>query len=312
MSLLSADIQIRPGVIHSIIELALFAKRPLTDDEYSALLQPAAITALTGATKLTDVLPGGLRFCEEVGLLTRNSDGLAPSSATAKLDPKTLHRELANLVGSLVLGGPARDGEPPIAAMTDDLLQSAAWLLAQDVWTTPTGVSEFESLLRRQWPTGPQVINPDKDRALREWGPYLGILAIDPFALPAQSRLLLDPTRAVHRATLGILDSRMPASEFITQLSSRICVIDGGWKRLEVTGQVDQQGLPWESEPNLLSPTLSLALHRLERRGVIKLTEAADTPPERRRIMKMAPDAGNRRIDEVKPGEAFGAGGKSR
>lgn len=306
MSLLSTDIQVRPGVIHAIVELALCAGRPLTEDDYAALLQPAAIKELTGASQLTDPLPSGLRFCQEVGLITPSADGFVPASETSKLNPKSLHHDLPDLLSRLMLEGSEQGNEQVSTAMISDLLQSLAWLLSQNVWTTPSGVADFELLLEEQWPTGPRLINPEKERALREWGPYLGVLSIDPFATSAQSMLLLDPTNAVYRAVIGFLDSEIDASLFVAQLSARICIIDEGWKRLEVTEQIDKQGLPWERDQSLISPTLSLALHRLERRGVIKMTKVADTDPTRRRVMKMSRDSTDRQIDRIQPGEAFG------
>jgi len=141
-----------------------------------------------------------------------------------------------------------------------------------------------------------------KDPVLRDWGVYLGMIALDPLVRAAPRQLLIDPTAAVRSVVADFLNAEMTASGFLEGLSERLCVIDGGIARRRVVEQIDASALPWEADESMVSPTLSLALYRLERSGHLTMTSKADAPASERRQLTMGAGKPNRIVDRVAPG----------
>lgn len=159
-------------------------------------------------------------------------------------------------------------------AKSADFSRAAAWMLAQDVYTLPQTNKLLEALLNEQL-TDPRattiVQNDTRWNGLRAWMPYLG------FARDT-SRWEIDPTDALRDAVPDIFGSgsRLIAGEFLERTASALPVLDGGKYRREVESVLKESTWP-KPEPGSLSTSLSRALQRLEREGVLRLEQLSDT-----------------------------------
>ena len=113
--------------------------------------------------------------------------------------------------------------------------------------------------------------NDTRWTGLRFWARYLG------FATGEESSFFMDPTIAV-RAQLKMVfqvQESLTASEFVDRLSARVPVLDTGNYRIEV-----EQTLKLETwhPPSVghLSTSLSFALRRLQKQGILSLESLAD------------------------------------
>jgi hypothetical protein len=153
-----------------------------------------------------------------------------------------------------------------------DLCRLLAWCLAQDIYKFPTTYSAVDEVARLQLQTGRSVIQNDtRWTGLRFWARYLG------FATGEESSFFMDPTIAV-RAQLKMVfqvQESLTASEFVDRLSARVPVLDTGNYRIEV-----EQNLKLETwhPPSVghLSTSLSFALRRLQKQGILSLESLAD------------------------------------
>jgi hypothetical protein len=106
------------------------------------------------------------------------------------------------------------------------------------------------------------------------WAVYLGFLRrVSRYSGTGGSEevVLPDPTEAVRRVLPALVEPgrTVPISEVVARLAGRLPVLDGGTYRLAVHAQ----GAP--PSETACSPTLSLALARLEHAGVIRLEVGA-------------------------------------
>jgi len=158
-------------------------------------------------------------------------------------------------------------------AKSADFSKGAAWMLAQDVYTVPSTVSGWEGLVARQLsdPDGTTIVQNDtRWNGLRAWMPYLG------FARDATS-WDIDPTEAVTDALPDIFGSAkaLLVSEFLERLAEAIPILDGGKYRREVEAVLRDGAWP-KPDAGSLSTSLSRALQRLDRVGMIKLEQRND------------------------------------
>jgi len=159
-----------------------------------------------------------------------------------------------------------------------DFTYALSWLLAQDVYSLPTGswqeIEAFESLqlssLKRAF------ANSTRWDGFRDWSLFLG------FAWQGAGRLSLDPSVALRDELPAIFeDSReLPTARFAQRASAVLPVLDGGDFRRDVEGVI-RPGSSRELGEHELSPSLSRALMRLERSGLVELSQRADSPDSR-------------------------------
>jgi hypothetical protein len=153
-----------------------------------------------------------------------------------------------------------------------DLCRGLAWSLAQDIYTLPSSYEEVEDIVNSQIEVGRFIfINGTRWTGLRVWARYLG------FATGDGSGLLFDPTIIVRSNLKEVIkeNESLPADEFVSRLAVRIPVLDRGDYRIEVEQALKKQS--WRPPAtDHLSSSLSFALRRLQKQGVIALETMAD------------------------------------
>lgn len=156
--------------------------------------------------------------------------------------------------------------------LTADFCRGLAWCLSQDVYTLPTSYAELETLITEQVKPGRFIfLNDTRWPGLRDWAKFLG------FATGDDSELFFDPTEAI-RSELPELakpGDTLPAADFVTKLSERLPVLDYGFYRREIENALRPE--KWAGPPvGYLSVSLSFALRRLQKQGVLSLEKRAD------------------------------------
>jgi hypothetical protein len=147
------------------------------------------------------------------------------------------------------------------------------WSLCQDIYTLPTSWNEIYDLFAYQVVPGRAIIQNDTRWAgLKDWARFLG------FAEESSAGIFFDPTAAVRSEMKNFMKcgEQTPADEFISQLASRLPVLDTGLYRIEV-----EQGLrpeAWSAAPTgYLSTALSFAMRRLQKQNIIDLRTLSDS-----------------------------------
>lgn len=153
-----------------------------------------------------------------------------------------------------------------------DLSRGLAWCLCQDIYTIPTSWNEINDLFAYQVVPGRAIIQNDTRWAgLKDWARFLG------FAVESSTGIFFDPTTAV-RSELGNFmkcGESIPADEFVTQLASRLPVLDTGLYRVEVEQALRPEA--WSVMPNgYLSTALSFAMRRLQKQNLLDLRNLSD------------------------------------
>ncbi len=161
-------------------------------------------------------------------------------------------------------------------ALRDKFAFAIAWLLIQDSkkpldWSDniSTKVSqdlnnEFSEL---------ELTNNSRSQHFFYWCQYLGFL--QKVAIGSKSHVLPDPTKAITRHLHNLFgkDKELKFNDFIVKLSENLPVLEYGWIRDSIEDKA-RDGLQRNSES--VSVSTSLALLRLEERGVIKLLSKSD------------------------------------
>jgi hypothetical protein len=154
-----------------------------------------------------------------------------------------------------------------------DLCRGLAWCLAQDIYTLPSVFSEIEDVVRPQIEAGRFIfLNSTRWPGLRTWARYLG------FATGSDSEFLFDPTSVVQAQLKNVIkkNESLVAGEFVSRLASRIPVLDRGIYRIQVERALKKETWPSPASDHL-SSSLSFALKRLQRQGVLSFESMADT-----------------------------------
>jgi hypothetical protein len=159
-------------------------------------------------------------------------------------------------------------------ARSADFSKGAAWMLAQDVYNLPSTTAGWEVLVNRQLvgSDGTTIVQNDtRWNGLRAWMPYLG------FARDATC-WDVDPTDAVRDVLPDVFGTAktMLATEFLERVAAALPVLDGGKYRREVEAVLKMGSWP-KPEPGQVSMSISRALQRLDREGVIVLEQRSDT-----------------------------------
>ena len=309
MGLLSGDIQVQPGVLHALIEFMQCAASPVATSDIQRLMQPESLTAINnGKAPPIDLVPKGLHVCCELGLITEANETWQLGSKAAAILPQRLYCDLPKLLRSAILAPDESMRPAETRPISHELTLALAWFLAQDAWSPShrfaSGVDSWEERQLGQFGISPVHVNPTKMVPLRRWAIYLGLATADPidneFVIP-------DPTIAVKDfiQTMDFDIEGLSAASFVEALSEHFSVFDLGQTRRTATEHLLKGQLPWERERDeKVSPSLSLALLRLERGGFVLLKDEADTPPSKRRLL-IRPDHSTRVVDRILPGKTF-------
>ncbi len=159
-------------------------------------------------------------------------------------------------------------------AKSADLSRGVAWMLAQDVYTLDTNSDRLAKLETEQiLDSGKQRIVQNNTRwnGLKTWMLYLG------FAREGM-QWVVDPTDALRDALPDIFESSRELSgpAFVKRAGSVLPVLDGGTYRVQVEAALNDSVWP-RPRVGLLSTSLSRAIQRLDREGIIALANRSDT-----------------------------------
>jgi hypothetical protein len=159
-------------------------------------------------------------------------------------------------------------------AKSADLSRGVAWMLAQDVYTLDVNSDRLAELEGRQLvDSGAQKIAQNNTRwnGLKTWMLYLG------FARDGM-QWVVDPTQALREALPEIFGSNreLSAPAFVERTAGVLPVLDGGAYRIQVEAALKESAWP-RLRTGLVSSSLSRAIQRLDREGLITLSSRSDT-----------------------------------
>lgn len=165
------------------------------------------------------------------------------------------------------------DGTEKSTGNTADFCRALAWWLAQDIYDLPTSPEDIESLSAGQTKPGYFIFMNKSNRlpGFRAWAKFLG------FAVGDDSSSFCDITGALRYEVAKVVKvgDSISASEFISLLAARLPVLDSGSYRLEVEAALKPE--VWSKPPvGYVSTSLSFALRRLQKEGVIGLATLSD------------------------------------
>ena len=165
-------------------------------------------------------------------------------------------------------GGVAEEG----TGLTADFCRGLAWCLSQDIYTLPSYYGELDNLISEQVKPGRFVfLNNTRWNGLQDWARFLG------FATGDDTGFFFDPTEAVRSelAELANPGETLTAADFVARLCKRLPVLDTGSYRLEMEEALRPE--KWTApRVGFLSTSLSFALRRLQKQGLLGLTTLAD------------------------------------
>lgn len=208
---------------------------------------------------------------EKIRLSVELKRGESPESFTDRMPEICRRLALSQDQGSPLWLEDGRVSEEGVG-LTADLCRGLAWCLSQDIYTLPTAYTELESLISMQVKPGRFVfLNDTRWPGLRDWARFLG------FATGDDAGLFWDPTSAVRSELVGFIKpgQTIAAAEFVSRLAERLPVLDTGHYRREVEESLRLE--KWSPPPSgYLSTSLSFALRRLQKQGVISLVTLSD------------------------------------
>ncbi len=156
--------------------------------------------------------------------------------------------------------------------LTADYCRGLSWCLSQDIYTLPTSWAELEKLITEQMKPGRFVfLNDTRWAGLRDWARFFG------FASGDDGSIFFDPTQAIRSELSGLMKpgENLAASDFIDRLVNKLPVLDGGSYRIEMEESLRPE--KWAAPPvGYLSTSLSFAMRRLQKLGVLGLATLAD------------------------------------
>ncbi len=299
MGLLAQHLQVHPGLLHALVEVLAVADRPLTSTQLAGYLRPDAFIRLIGATvdgadtrdreAVGEGDDGGdgdhpdrivglsLDAANWLGLLESTDAGWQLASPVVGIDVADLDQALPRIVRRGLFDRSWPNELAEAQKHGGDLGLALSWYLAQDSWNPPRRYEKvddsIESRQSSQFTENPEYINLTKWRSVRRWLQYLGLGVPDPIDA---DMIVPDPTNAVRDELADSQDAEWAIVELVSVLAKRCGALDTGTVRTLAMAGLKAAELRWEHDPHLLSPSLSLALLRLEGAGRIELLREAD------------------------------------
>ena len=299
--LLAQRIRVHPGVLTAVVELLLVAERPMGDSEIKRLLLPVTPSEVGIEPIGEDVVGWTIDAAEWFGLVERDGDSVKPSRSLDGVEPHELSKRLPTITWKgLLFGRRWDDGDAwDQRGRGGDLALALGWFLAQNPWSDKLDGDSLQLAHERQMNYPPdmtdRLINPTKMSPIIRWAHFFGFGRRDPVN---EGLFVPDPTSAI-RSILGELpEAEYPANKFLTEIAKLCPVLDKGAVRKVISKSLHDGMLSWETEKGEISPTTSLALHRLEAADVIKCETVPDAPPSQKRTLTLKGE--NRSISVVK------------
>jgi len=297
MALLSSHLQVRPGLLHGVLEAVVVLGRS-PRDHLIGYLQPNVLSEVHDGDP-PDVVPMALAALEWLNLVRLDAtECVVPVAELEGLSPDELNGRLPGMIRRGLLHSEAiksNDDDSPCR----DLVDALAWWLAQDAWDPPVAYGKGDRSAERrqyqQFPNGPNFVNDTKWPVVLQWAVYLGLGEIDPGVKVA----VPDPTRAIGQIAADFTTGSYGVWEFVSRVASELGVVDGGVARKRVTDAAVAGQLRRDDGAQVLSSSMSLALKRLERLGFIELANEADTEQSARYELTLPPDQANQVVDRI-------------
>lgn len=279
--------ELRPSLI--VLVVGHLSTRRGARDKFAHVLRCLAPTSLTPDAKHVPEVVKNIGAAVELGMIIRDGDFLeATRDCVAASRAGT--DGVIRLLRACVLHPDANSAPWGSQKGARDLTNSLAWLLtlpeskAPSAWNSGrVSAQELQELdfgPRRPsarnsddgdedasgWP----ISNDTRWGSFRRWACSLGFAWVDP-----AGRLIPDPTPAVREASEVILrgSPELRADSYLEALAGAVPVIDGGRYREHVEANMQKAG----ERRGTVSPSLSHSLRRLEREGLIKLDDRADS-----------------------------------
>lgn len=226
----------------------------------------------------TSQLTRTLNRWTELGLFTEDSGAIVIAERYRSALGKNADEAEARLpkVARTVALQPANNSRfwESEGAKSADLSRGVAWMLAQDVYTLDGNSDRLAALETHQLvDSGARKIVQNNTRwnGLKTWMLYLG------FARDGM-QWVVDPTQALRETLPEIFgsNSELSAPGFVERAAAALPVLDGGDYRLQVEGALKESAWP-RLRAGLVSSSLSRAIQRLDREGLITLSNRSDT-----------------------------------
>ncbi len=298
MALLARNLQVHPGLLHAVAEVLAVETRSLSAEQIAAYLQPASFRGMIEGNP-PDVVLLTLDAAQWIGLTATDGNTWQLRESLREFRPAELDAILPRLVRRGLFDREWPSDLAEAQKHGGDLGLAIAWYLAQDAWDPPRRFEKVESSieqrLNRQFDDRREYINDTKWVAVRRWLHYCGLGTPDPVA---GEMTIPDPTRAVRDELRELEGDEWPISELLSYLATRCGVLDTGTVRVLAMSGLKADELEWEHDPQALSPSLSLALMRLEMENSLELRREADSPIDQRRTLSAGTEA--RVVDRVR------------
>lgn len=212
------------------------------DDQFKNLLRETVNLGLVEESKKTIKLGGGIKAAD-----VRNDEWFLDFTEKALLQTKDKDSHLFAL--------------------------ALAWLLTRPPDFNLEWRSEFHTQMLEDM-EGKDVYtitNQDRAAMLAYWARFLGYA--EGIKWKTKNLVVPDPTTAIARHLNSVFGkaTELPVATFIKKLSKHCPVLEGGDIRSEVEGRLKKK-----RDPKTFSLSTSLAMIRLEQRGVIKLDAPSD------------------------------------
>tara|TARA_X000001036_G_C20558762_1_gene757495 strand:- start:92 stop:1015 length:924 start_codon:yes stop_codon:yes gene_type:complete len=294
MALLTSHTQVHPGLLISLVELLLVAEKPLEDKKVERLLAPNSldlfgIGAPKGIVELTLTAAEWLKLVKRSGGevdLTPNLKNLLVEELFERLpiviDEGLFKREWRNIT--------TPEGLKVNRDSGGDIGIVLAWFMAQDPYDLKKlDPGALEASWKRQLleekipnPNEFELFNKTKSTAMRKWIKYLG------YGVEVDNGIFVpDPAKAIQRKLDDLKQKQIEysASTFVSEVSKFLPVLDGGKIRKWVKAATESDGpIYWEHNSKRISPSLGLALRRLEKGKKIEFGPVPDAPEADRRF----------------------------
>lgn len=256
----------------------LLARRRMSEEQLLSLCAPPT------AVEDQSMVRNTLNTWTELGLLQRH-DGEISLSEEAAQTAKRANSETAclpRLLRRLVLRPENNERllqEDNVEVRSADFTRAVCWMLVQDIYTMPTQTyKDVEKHDLRQWKAGRlrAFQNDTRWSGYQDWATILGFGWFAP-KLNIISGLVSDPTPCVRDALSDVFgkERELHQRDFLSRLADCLPVVDGGKYRRKIEDQLDPR--QWHRvDEHEISPTLSLALIRLESEGVLSLEPRSD------------------------------------
>ena len=259
------DARPMPSLLFGLLLTALSLQRDgnLTRERLEEFAAPPAI-------RRDDAFAAALNHCIEFGILFKEGETL--SVAPALMDEKGPTRErLAAAFRTHILTRLAQDAE-----CDPRLCRILAWSLLQPGPQLPLSARRAEQLWNEQDPSRDALgLNDVRFISFTHWARFLGFAWWQ--SLDGAMALQPDPTASfeaqVRTWTQEEIPRRLPLTEFLRHLESQSPWLESGSIARETRARLT--ALP-PREAGRVSDTTSLALNRLEKKGLIRLLRLSD------------------------------------